>query len=69
MYIVPSESREGEASIGFRIFVNPMIWWMWVAGPIMLLGTVVALWPAGVPSFVASRLPATAADGREEAAG
>ncbi len=69
LYIVPSESREGETSIGFRIFVNPMIWWMWVAGPIMLLGTVVALWPAGVPSFVASRLPAGAADGREAAAG
>ena len=21
------------------------MWWMWIAGPVMILGTVVALWP------------------------
>ncbi len=50
LYVVPSETREGDESIGFRIFVNPMVWWMWLAGPIMILGTVVALWPAGLLS-------------------
>ena len=62
LYIVPSEAREGEESIGFRIFVNPLIWWMWVAGPILILGTVIALWPAGVPSLVLSRMPQRAAE-------
>ncbi len=50
LYIVPSEAREGDPSIGFRIFVNPLIWWMWIAGPIMVIGTTVALWPARSPS-------------------
>ena len=36
LYIVPSESRENQTSVGFRIFVNPMVWWIWIAGPIML---------------------------------
>ena len=60
LYIVPSETREGDQSIVFRIFVNPMIWWMWIAGPIMIIGTVVALWPSGVPSLVMSRVPQSA---------
>jgi len=57
LYIVPSEIREGDSTIVFRIFVNPLVWWMWVAGPIMILGTVLALWPAGVPSLAFIRPP------------
>ncbi len=56
-YVVPSESLpDGDA--GFRILVNPLIWWMWVAGPVMILGTVIALWPE--PARVPARLPARA---------
>ena len=50
LYIIPSEAREGDPSIGFRIFVNPLVWWMWIAGPIMIIGTTVALWPARLPT-------------------
>ena len=49
LYIVPSENLP-DGSVGFRILVNPLIWWMWVAGPVMLLGTVIALWPQTVRS-------------------
>jgi cytochrome c-type biogenesis protein CcmF len=44
-YVVPSENRE-DGAVGFRILVNPLVWWMWVAGPVMILGTVIALWPS-----------------------
>ena len=54
LYVVPSENLP-DGSVGFRILVNPLIWWMWVAGPVLLLGTVVALWPQP------SRVPAQAA--------
>jgi cytochrome c-type biogenesis protein CcmF len=47
LYIVPSENLP-DGSVGFRILINPLIWWMWVAGPVMLVGTVVALWPTRV---------------------
>ncbi len=44
-YVVPSENRE-DGAVGFRILVNPLVWWMWVAGPVLIFGTVIALWPA-----------------------
>ena len=51
LYIVPSENLP-DGSVGFRILVNPLIWWMWVAGPVMLIGTVIALWPQNIHVFV-----------------
>ncbi len=54
-YVVPSENLPG-GDVGFRILVNPLIWWMWVAGPVMVLGTVIALWPE--PSRSTVRVPA-----------
>ena len=44
LYIVPSENLP-DGSVGFRILINPLMWWMWVGGPVMILGTVIALWP------------------------
>ena len=44
LYIVPSENRP-DGSVVFRIMVNPLIWWMWVAGPVLVLGTLITLWP------------------------
>jgi cytochrome c-type biogenesis protein CcmF len=53
-YVVPSENLP-DGDVGFRLLVNPLIWWMWVAGPVMILGTMIALWPE--PSRVTARLP------------
>ncbi len=47
-YVVPSELSE-DNSAGFRVFVNPLVWWMWIAGPMFMLGTVVSLWPRRAP--------------------
>ena len=57
-YVVPSELLE-DGRAGFRVFVNPLVWWMWIAGPVLLLGTVVALWPKGSPAV--STVTSTAA--------
>jgi cytochrome c-type biogenesis protein CcmF len=29
----------------FKIFVNPLVMWMWIGGLVMVLGTVIAIWP------------------------
>ena len=55
-YVVPSENLP-DGDVGFRLLVNPLIWWMWVAGPVMILGTIIALWPE--PSRVASPVVAS----------
>ena len=57
LYVVPSENLPG-GSVGFRVLVNPLVWWMWVAGPVLVLGTVVALWPQ--PGRAAVRVGAPA---------
>lgn len=46
VYVLFSEVQPDGQSAAFRLLVNPLVWWMWVAGPVMLLGTVVALWPS-----------------------
>ena len=56
LYVVPSSLQE-DGSAGFRIFVNPMIFWIWLAGPIMVLGTVIALWPQRAPATSPVRAP------------
>ena len=58
LYVIPSEAMD-DGSMGFRVFVNPLVWWMWVAGPVFILGTVVALWPQRRPAmgFVTERVP------------
>ena len=61
LYVVPSENL-ADGKVGFRLLVNPLMWWMWVAGPVLVLGTLVALWPQPSPvrarAPVASQIPA-----------
>ena len=54
LYLVPSENL-ADGNVGFRILVNPLIWWMWVAGPVLMLGTLVSLWPS--PARQTARAP------------
>ena len=56
LYLVPSENL-ADGSVGFRILVNPLIWWMWVAGPVLVLGTVISLWPQPVRGPARVRSP------------
>ena len=56
-YIVPSEFSDGGQAV-FRVLINPMVWWMWASGPIMILGTLLALAPRREPSPATLRVPA-----------
>ena len=29
----------------FKVFVNPLVAWMWMGGLVIVLGTIVAIWP------------------------
>jgi cytochrome c-type biogenesis protein CcmF len=44
LYIIPGEFLEDGRAI-FRVYVNPLVMWIWVAGPLLFLGVTVALWP------------------------
>jgi cytochrome c-type biogenesis protein CcmF len=44
LYIIPSDFLD-DGRVLLRVSINPLAWWLWVAGPVFVLGTVVALWP------------------------
>jgi cytochrome c-type biogenesis protein CcmF len=47
-----------------RVLVNPLVPWIWYGALIIVVGTLIALWPgAGVPVRRASPAPAPAAVG------
>ncbi len=42
--ILGSFDREGGWAV-IKVLVNPMVSWIWIGGAIMVLGTLIALWP------------------------
>jgi cytochrome c-type biogenesis protein CcmF len=38
------------ASLSLAVFINPLVSWIWAGGVLLLLGTLVTLWPMPVPS-------------------
>ncbi len=45
LYLIPSNFN-ADGSVALRMSINPLAVWLWISGPIFLLGTAVALWPA-----------------------
>ena len=44
LYVIPRDFLEDER-VSLAVSINPLAMWLWIAGPIFLLGTLVALWP------------------------
>jgi cytochrome c-type biogenesis protein CcmF len=45
LYIVYAGSVEGTEEAVYRFTINPLVWWVWYGGFILVLGGVVTLWP------------------------
>lgn len=45
LYVILLAS-DSEKNAAFRIFINPLVKWMWIGGYVFLLGGLVALWPS-----------------------
>ena len=44
LYVIPSDFLS-EDRVLLRISINPLAMWLWIAGPIFVIGTIFALWP------------------------
>ena len=44
LYIIPSDFIDND-KMKLIISINPLVWWMWLGGPIFILGTLISLWP------------------------
>jgi cytochrome c-type biogenesis protein CcmF len=65
LYVVLSDWQgDGPtATVSLALFVNPLVSWIWAGGVLLLLGTIVTLWPAPAPSRQRSVVPARGAFG------
>ena len=43
-YIVPSRFDQDGRGV-FRVHIFPLVWWMWASGPVLVLGTLIAVSP------------------------
>jgi cytochrome c-type biogenesis protein CcmF len=47
LYIVYAGSVDGTEEAVYRFTVNPLVWWVWFAGVILILGGLLTMWPGG----------------------
>jgi cytochrome c-type biogenesis protein CcmF len=45
LYFIFSPDEQGREMAGFKVLVNPLMRWMWLAGFVMTFGTIIAVWP------------------------
>ena len=44
LYVIPRDFLS-DGRLSLAVSINPLAVWLWIAGPIFILGTAVALWP------------------------
>jgi cytochrome c-type biogenesis protein CcmF len=57
-FLLMDFDREKGEWASVRLIVTPMVFWMWVAGVLMALGTLYILWPASRPEAAREVSPA-----------
>ena len=45
VYVVLAGWENGGQTAAFKVFVNPLMSWMWIGGLVMMLGVLVSAWP------------------------
>ena len=59
LYVILSYWEEGGQLISLKAVVNPLIVWMWIGGGVLVLGTLVAVWPVPQRIPLEQRSPRT----------
>ena len=55
VYIVYAGSVEGSEAAVYRFTLNPLVWWLWFGGVVLVVGGVVTMWPGGGPTRASLR--------------
>lgn len=45
VYVILNGWESGGSSATFTVYINPLTMWMWVGGLLVILGTIVSVWP------------------------
>ncbi|HET8648719.1 MAG TPA: cytochrome c-type biogenesis CcmF C-terminal domain-containing protein, partial [Gemmatimonadales bacterium] len=49
LYVVFAGSVNGTEEAVYRININPLVWWVWAGGFVLLFGGLITMWPGGGP--------------------
>jgi cytochrome c-type biogenesis protein CcmF len=63
LYVVLAGLVNGTEQAVFRFTINPLVWWVWFGGFVLVIGGLIVLWPGGAP------LPVKGAGGSRVQAG
>jgi cytochrome c-type biogenesis protein CcmF len=55
VYVVYAGSVQGTEEAVYRITMNPLVWWVWYGGMVLVAGGIIAMWPGGGGPTAASR--------------
>lgn len=45
LYFIFSPDEKGKDVAGFKVVINPLMRWMWIAGFVIAFGTIIVVWP------------------------
>ncbi len=52
LYVVLAGLVNGTEQAVFRFTINPLVWWVWFGGFVLVIGGLIVLWPGGAPVAV-----------------
>ena len=55
VYVVYAGSVQGTEEAVYRITINPLVWWVWYGGAVLVLGGIISMWPGGGGPTIASQ--------------
>jgi cytochrome c-type biogenesis protein CcmF len=55
LYIVYAGSVDGTEEAVYRFNLNPLVWWVWFGGMVLVFGGILTMWPGGGPTGSAPR--------------
>ena len=55
LYITYAGSVNGTEEAVYRFTINPLVWWLWFGGFVLVFGGVVTMWPGGGPTLASPR--------------
>jgi cytochrome c-type biogenesis protein CcmF len=50
VYIVFAGAVNGTEEAVYRFTINPLVWWVWYGGIVLVLGGLITMWPGGGPT-------------------
>jgi cytochrome c-type biogenesis protein CcmF len=50
LYVVLGGVVNGTEQAVYRFTINPLVWWVWYGGMVVVLGGLIVMWPGGAPA-------------------